>query len=470
MSDANQTASYYAIESTWGETPAGSATLIEVPTTGDTLNRQKITVDRATIKSNRMGAKSRPVGISVDGETNHEFTAKDFEDILGKGVLSDSAPVAIDINAEACTTSASASTITADVGTPFTALLAAYPQYIRIAGGAQSGTNGVKKVASITSSVITLASGELTDDEAAVALDINANVYSNGADDVSFLWERQYADTSLKQWFNGLVASGATLTVNRRELVTLAVTWMGKTGQFGINSTATGYLCNVITAAGASAVTVDTGTRDLKKGQKLTIAGDATVYTLTADSGASPSSLAITPVLVEATVDNAAITLAPDPQATAGDGSPTADAGTDALNASDDVVAIYIDDLVVTECVDNLTFTFDNGQRERPCVGQRESIKFGKNRYRVTGSITLQFEDLTEYNAFQEHDTKELSIGFQDPAGNFTGVTVQAFTYDESPGPVPSGEDTDITLTLNFSAFEPLAAPFRLAAIEFLDA
>jgi hypothetical protein len=471
MSDANQTAFYAVKETTWGETPDGSATLVEIPTTGDTLAMSKLTADRATIKSNRMGAKSRHVGTDVAGESNHELTHGDFADIIG-GLLSDTTPDTTAISAETCTTSASGNTITADAGTPFTALAALDPKWLKIGGGAQSGTNGVKKITSITSTVITVAAGELTTDETSVNLDIDSILYTNASDDVSFLIERQYSDTSHKFWFNGCIPAAGTISMDPRSIITLGVTWVGKDHAVGLAGTS-GYAVNdAAHAAGVGTLTVDTGTRNLLRGQKFTVAGDATVYTLTEDSGASATTLTFTPVGVEALANDAVITLAPDPLLSAGDGSPTADSGDDAMNSSSDVVGLYIDDLLVTDCISNISISVDNGQRVKPCIQELTTAKPGKNRFRVTGSVTFHFSasSFPEYADFLSHASKSLAVGFQDPAGNFIGLELPAITWDTSPGPIPSGEDTDVVLTMDFSAYEPASGVARMIGASFMSA
>jgi hypothetical protein len=469
MSDANSTSLYAVKETLWGETPDGSATLKEIPSTGSSVAIAKVVAESTTIKSNRTGRKSRSVGRDVSGDTNHELTGTDFREMLG-AALSDDAGVLIDINAEACTTDASAGTITADAGTPFTALAAASPSFLRIAGGLQAGTNGAKKVVSITSSVITLAAGELTTDETAVDLDIDSHTWQNGSDDISWLVERQHADTGHKFWFNGMIVGSATLSLDTRSIFGLSFSWVGKDGEVGISSTATGYLTNVITALGASAVTIDTGTRALKAGQKLTIAGDATTYTLTADYVGGTGSIAITPVLVEATTDGAVLTLTPDDQVSAGDGTPTADDGSDSMNTSSDVRGIWLDDTLSTECFSGLSLTLDNAQRLKPCIASTTTALPGKNRYRVTGSVSLHFTDMTEYRAFLAHDSKKLQLGLVDPDDNFIGITIPSLTFDSSAGPSPSGEDTDIILPLEFTAFENPAVAGQMVVFDFLPA
>lgn len=470
MADANRIAFRYAKETAWGETPDGSATLIEVPLNSDTLALEKVTAQRATLKSTRMSAKSRHVGTKVAGDSVHELTQGDFKTLLG-GAIADDAPVTTSITSETCTTSASGQTITADSGTPFSTLATTQPSFIRVAGGAQSGTNGVKRVLSITSTVITLAAGSITTDETSVSLDLTMTTYQSGTDFVSFLIEREYSDTTHKFWYNGCVIGGVSLNIEAQSIIEMTLSWMGKDHAVGLAGVS-GYLVNDAShAAGASTLTVDTGTRDLKKGQKFTVAGDATVYTLTADSGASATSLAFTPAGVEALADDAVITLAPDPLATVGDGSPTADSGDDAMNSSSDVHSFFLDDTATDECFSSMTIEIDNGHREKPCIGALTSSQFGQNGFKVTGSFTMHFTDLTEYDEFLTHAAKKLVFGLEDPAGNFVGFTIHAITYDESPGPVPTGEDTDILVTFNFSSHEPGSSePSRIMTIDFSDA
>jgi hypothetical protein len=73
---------------------------------------------------------------------------------------------------------------------------------------------------------------------------------------------------------------------------------------------ATGYLCNGVTAAGQTAVAINTGTGAYAAGDVVTIAGDSQTYkVLSSVGGGTATSITVSPALKKATVNANAVTV-----------------------------------------------------------------------------------------------------------------------------------------------------------------
>ena len=393
MSDANRVSLYYFRESTWGRTPDSTDTLTEIPFTSETLTFNKKTGARTSIRGDRQMFPSVKLGEVAQGGTSHEFTALDHTEFI-QGTFGNTSPVATDIDAETCTIAEAAGTITADSGTPFTTLASQNPNYIRVAGAANATNNGVKRVVSITSTVITVDAASLTDDESAVDLDLNTNLIDNGLTKVSYLLERDHEDLSKNFWFNGMMINTMTLSFTAEQIVTVAYEFIGKTGAIGVG-------------------------------------GEGT---------------------------------------SAGDGSPNADNGTEALTAGGDVGSILIAGSATSGCVQSGTITISNNLRERPCVGQETGQQPGQGAFTVNGNLNLYFDDTTEYNLFLNHTESKIQIPVTDSAGNFLGLTIHAANFDTTPGPNVTGENSDTFVNLTFSAHRGSSGNNVVASFDILDA
>lgn len=477
MSDSNRTDTFISRETAWGETPDGTVKLRKFPDTGESHNGQPLSIPRRTRDSSRMQQKARLSGIDVTGGSSHDFVIRDTEELFAGALSCNSKTLGYTGN---MTTSAGASTITADTGTPFSDVAAdgkswitEAPRFVKVTGGAQSGTAGIKRIVSITATVITLVPGSLTDSEAGVALQLDCRIYSNKSEDVSHLIERYYADVGDRFWFNGMIASQLTLQGSPEGIYSLDATWVGKNHEMGRISIASGYLTAATAIAGATTISVDTGVRELFAGQPFKIAGDDTLYESVNDLAADPvggsRAVTVTPALVEAVTDNAVITLHNDSTVSAGDGAPNQDYGGDALNTGLDAKFAWLNGADILECFSNLSLTFDNSQRAKACMFKGTVSKPGKNAYRLTGSISFHFANIREYRRFQKNKTNTFDLLLQDPDGNAIGLSIEAFTYTSSPGPTPGGDDQDIILTLGLSAHDP-GTPARYIAVEYFDA
>lgn len=376
MSDSNRTSLYGALETSWGETPDQTKTLREIPTTGHDIKGAKEVVNSDRIRSDLQMDASGVVGESAGGTANIEFTLKNF-DLYLQSAINAASIVDVDLNGEACTIDESAGTIVADSGTPFTAAMQ-LAKYVRVAGAANSGNNGVKRVISMTADTITVPAADLTDDEAGVSLDLNARYIRNGTSLISFLIEKVYADVNKRMHYRGMSVSQFQITFPSKDKVTGTITLAGKSEVLGFNS-------------------------------------------------------------VES--------------ASAGDGSPSDDYGTQILNTSSHVGALLEGGSPVSDSLRSFTLNIEAGKRERPYVGSTDSLQHGLNGMKISGSAEFYFDSFTMYTKFKNHTDSSLQIPFTDQAGNFFAITIPALKYDEGSNPV-NGQDSDIFLSANWSGFK----------------
>ena len=84
MSDSNRVKVYYVSETTaaYGSTPAGSGNWVETRMTGESLRGQPRTVVSNEIRSDRMIADLRKVGLDVNGALNHEWSYGTYDDFI----------------------------------------------------------------------------------------------------------------------------------------------------------------------------------------------------------------------------------------------------------------------------------------------------------------------------------------------------------------------------------------------------
>lgn len=221
----NRTNLYFAEESAFNETPA-TPQLIELPFTGESLKHNKATDISAEIDPNRNIDDLVEIGVDTNGAINfelqHSAYDKFFEGVFCSTFLADT------MAAIACDISASGQTITRNTGT-FTAQQRA-AKYVKVAGAANSGNNGIKRVVSWTATVITLAAGSLTTNETGVSLTMNTKYIRNGVTPKSFLLEKKFGDITQFIHYRGQVPNTFALEVTAKQKITGNFGFMGAKG------------------------------------------------------------------------------------------------------------------------------------------------------------------------------------------------------------------------------------------------
>jgi len=135
--------------------------------------------------------------------------------------------------------------------------------------------------------------------------------------------------------------------------------------------------------------------------------------------------------------------------------TPTDATTTDVVGATANVAAVVVNETLVNCEVQSISLNLDNGLRVQNAVGDKFPCGIGYGRQTITGSLTVYFQNLDDYNDFLNHTDVELWWTFLDNAGNSMKIKIPRAKYTAG-SPALEGIDTDVTLTLDFQA---LAAP-----------
>lgn len=255
--DTNFARLAYAVEASYGQTPAGVA-MTEVRHTGEGLERLKDTVVSNEVRDDRMIADLVEVGVGVTGPLNFELLFGEYEDFFEGALasaISSGAITGTNILAIA------ASSIRASTG-----LLAAggfaKGQYIKVKASAAANANAVAKIASVVGgSTLQITGTTLAVETPGASHSLVHRTLRNGTTkSKSFVMERQNLDIGQYQWFNGLQVGGFTLNVPSRQIVTGVFEFMGKDSDAASTTVASGTLTspttNDIMAAGTNIAAV----------------------------------------------------------------------------------------------------------------------------------------------------------------------------------------------------------------------
>ena len=224
MSDSNLTNLLFAEESTFNEVPDNLSTLKEVRFTGETLVPIKGTTESAEVRTERDLREIVKVSESSEGGFTAELVGGDFSPLIeaalcGTWVTStDSVTGTFDSGAQ---------TFTLDSGTFSAAFQLA--RLVKIANAATSGHDGVHRIVSITSTVITFKAGTITASDAADAVDLTYNYVVPGTTKRSFLVEQQYTSLASDYFigFGGFTVGEMTVSAEPNALVIAGFNGLG---------------------------------------------------------------------------------------------------------------------------------------------------------------------------------------------------------------------------------------------------
>lgn len=227
MSDANLTALLYAAETAFAETPDLGSTLQELRFVSESLVHNKNTIVSEELRSDRARSDLIQAALSAEGEINCELVLEAYNDLILAGLMA-SAWVSGQASITA-TSNATAQTITATVGTFATAQQTA--KYAKVAGFANSGNNGIFRVVSCTSTVMTLAAGSLTgaDETTKSGVTVDYKYARNGTTLTSFLIEKQFNSLDPAHYVAmvGGVVNEMSLSLEARAIARLNFGMMG---------------------------------------------------------------------------------------------------------------------------------------------------------------------------------------------------------------------------------------------------
>ncbi len=228
MSDSNLANLYLGRESAFDEAPAGTLTLVEQRFVSENLNAIKETEDSEEVRDDRSIRDILEVGLGANGGFTAEFISEAYDQLLEAAVCA--AWVTGTESTVSCDIDESAETITRLAGSFSTAQQRA--KWIKVAGATNSTNNGIKRVVSMTSTVITLAAGSLTDDESTVSLDFTHNYTRNGVTLFSHYMELQYTShaTDYFRGFRGMCVNAVTLNLAAKKKAMVTFDFLGARG------------------------------------------------------------------------------------------------------------------------------------------------------------------------------------------------------------------------------------------------
>lgn len=225
--DTNRTSLAYAPQTVFGTVETNPA-FVDQNFTGEDLQHQKETVQSAIIRADRNVLDLVRVGDMANGSFNFELIAAGCFDWLFAAALM-TAPVIVS-ETTAVTFAAAGQTMTRDAGTWGVTPIPG--QYLRITSAADSGNNGLKRVLTATTTVVTFEPGSITDDEAADSVTIKGTAWRNGVTRVINTLERRATDgvSTFYQAYNSSVVDELSLDLASKQITKGSAKWMGKAG------------------------------------------------------------------------------------------------------------------------------------------------------------------------------------------------------------------------------------------------
>jgi len=229
MSDSNLVDILFVRETAFAETPDQSKKLTELRFFSEELRHVKGIQESEEVRDDRSPGEDHETSREGAGTLELPFlcgTALDsfIEDaLMGTFVTGTEAAVS-------CNISSVAQTVTRTSGT-FTAAQQA-AKYIKITGAGTSGNNGVKRIVSATTTVLTLAAGSLVGAETGVALTFDHKYVREGTTKRSYLLEKRFRNLSPNHfhYLIGMALSQLQLNMQPEDRVKAQLTFMGAMG------------------------------------------------------------------------------------------------------------------------------------------------------------------------------------------------------------------------------------------------
>lgn len=463
MSDANRSALRYAREASYNvcspvipsdSTALGTNTLFNVRFTKEALDADKETVVSDEIRSDRMIPNIIQVGQKASGSFDAELLMQDFDDLIAASLMADYSTTI------SATCTVSGQTITADTGTPFAALVGQGIKFIKIASAATSGNNGVKTVVSITSTVITLASGSLSGSDTADAIDFSVNGVI-ALDNVTVSIVGQV-----------VTATSGTFSTAVRGARYVKLANMATSGNNGIKKVVS-CTSTVLTLAAGSVSGSDTGDVCTVACNYIRTGTTYVTHVLQKEFLDIPHYL----VLTGMGVDSCEMKLEARKQGTINFGfmgykgtsrtQPintaaiiSASANT-AVNATSNIGNVFKDGSAITNPVKSMSLKIGNNLRERPIIGDIGSAQHGQGQSSVTGQLDVYFNDAAMLTEFLTHTAMSLEYLSTDVAGNIMNVFMPAVQSTKGT-PDATGKNTDVMQTIPFNAFQDPTLGYQL--------
>lgn len=115
----------------------------------------------------------------------------------------------------------------------------------------------------------------------------------------------------------------------------------------------------------------------------------------------------------------------------------------DVMNATGNVLEIWLDDTVSTAFFNTLSLSVNNNLRPQDAIGSLPHVGIALARLEVTADAELYFQDDTEYQKYLNATSFNLSFRVEDNAGNAYIITLPRCKY-ETGEVVAGGLDQDV--------------------------
>lgn len=241
MADANYSQIAFVKETTFGVTP-GPGALQVARITGESLSHNKDTVQSEEIRGDRQISDLAKVGAMANGGVEFELSQSAYQWAL-LAAIGASGWTTINESLTSIDCDDSTGILTGAVG-DFDDLPAG--GYVKIAGFANAGNNGIKRVVSKAGdgSTLTLAAGSITTDETNKSITITGKDARNGIDKTFHTMERAILapnGTTYYQVYRGMAIDELKLTVASKAIVKGSLSFMGQKGTTESASVGTSY-------------------------------------------------------------------------------------------------------------------------------------------------------------------------------------------------------------------------------------
>ncbi len=123
----------------------------------------------------------------------------------------------------------------------------------------------------------------------------------------------------------------------------------------------------------------------------------------------------------------------------------------DVMNATGNVLEIWIDDIVTTAFFNTLNLSINNNLRAQDAIGSLPHVGIALARMEITADAELYFQDDTEYQKYLAATAFSLAFRAEDAAGNAYIITLPRCKY-ETGEVVAGGLDQDVFQTSTIRA------------------
>lgn len=135
---------------------------------------------------------------------------------------------------------------------------------------------------------------------------------------------------------------------------------------------------------------------------------------------------------------------------TVGNGSPTAAATNDVMNAVDHIGDVEYAGSAAAFSMTQLSFQFANALREQRAIANLANVGIGIGRVQVTGTLNAYFINRDLINDYINFTERSMSFSLTDGAGNAYHFFFPAFKFTQGRV-VAEGNDSDVLAQLQFT-------------------